>query len=216
MDFRRSLPEIRCLSPVSSAPGRLFANAARLAIMKSMKRLALLLCCPALLAFGADLAGVKNVYVLKMSRGMDQYLANRLTNEHLFQIVTDPKLADAILTDQIGDSFQAKLNELYPPPPPPQPEQKPEKEEKSDKADKKKAGDELDAMAMFSEASNKLAPVTSSFGRSKGTLFLVDAKSKEVVWSTYDPPKDSTSRQLDRTANDIVSRLKRALQKKER
>ena len=182
--------------------------------MKCMKRLALLLCCPAILAFGAELAGVKNVYVLKMSRGMDQYLANRLTNEHLFQIVTDPKLADAILTDQIGELFETKLNELYPPPPPPEPEEKEETPEKPAKADKNKGGDEPNAMTMFSEASNKLVPVSSSWGRAKGTLFLVDAKSKEVVWSTYDPPKDGTSRQMDRTATDIVSRLKHALQNK--
>jgi hypothetical protein len=69
-------------------------------------------------------------------------------------------------------------------------------------------------MSLFSEASNKLAPMPSAFGRAKGTLFLVDAKSKEVVWSTYDLPKDTTSNQMDRTANDIVSRLKRDLKKK--
>jgi hypothetical protein len=42
----------------------------------------------------------------------------------------------------------------------------------------------------------------------------VDAKSKEVVWSTYEVPKDATARQMDRTAIDIVSRLKRELKKK--
>jgi hypothetical protein len=186
--------------------------------MKCMKRLALVLCFPAFLAFGADLAGVKNVYVLKMSRGMDQYLANRLTNQHLFQIVTDPKIADAILTDAIGEPFEAKLKELYPPPPEAveveETAEKPEKAETPAKAAKNKGGDEIGTMAMLSEATNKLAPVTNSWGRGKGTLFLVDAKSKEVVWSTYDPPKDSTSRQMDRTATDIVSRLKKDLQKK--
>ena len=183
--------------------------------MVCMKRLALFLCGPTFLAFGADLAGVKNVYLLKMSRGMDQYLANRLTNQHLFQIVTDPKLADAILTDQIGEGFQAKFNELYPPPPP-----EPEEEEPADKPEKGgkpvKADEQVNVstMALFSETANKLAPLTTSWGRAKGTLFLVDAKSKEVLWSIFDPPKDGTSRQLDRTANDIVSRLKRDLKKK--
>jgi hypothetical protein len=172
-----------------------------------MKRLALLLSCSAALAFGADLASVKNVYLLKMQKGFDQYLANCLTNEHLFQIVTDPKLADAIWTEQIGEGFEAKMSELFPPP---EPEAKPEKPEKAAK------GDEPSAVEMLGDTVNKLASPASSgsFGRAKGTLFLVDAKSKEVVWSTFDLPKDSTSKQLDRTANDIVSRLKRDLKKK--
>jgi hypothetical protein len=178
-----------------------------------MKRLALLLCCPAFLAFGADLANVKNVYLLKMSKGMDQYLANRLTNEHVFQIVTDPKLADAVLTEQIGDVFEAKLNALFPPPTPSDEEDE-EKPDAAAKTGKSEGGDNV--AAMLSDASTKLPTMAalSSFGHSKGTLFLVDAKSKEVVWSTYDPPKDSTSHQLDRTANDIVSRLKHDLKKK--
>jgi hypothetical protein len=177
-----------------------------------MKRVALLLCGPALLAFGADLTAVKNVYVLKMSKGMDQYLANRMTNEHLFQIVTDPKLADTVLTDQIGEGFEAKLNALYPPLELIEPDEKPETADKDAKPAKE--GDKDSTMALFSETAKKLAPLNSSFGRSQGTLFLVDAKSKEVVWSTYNPPKDGTSRELDRTANDIVSRLKRELKKK--
>jgi hypothetical protein len=182
-----------------------------------MKRLALLLCCPAMLAFGTDLAHVKTVYLLKMSKGMEQYLANRLANEHLFQIVTDPKMADAIWTDQIGEGFEAKLNELFPPPAPPEPEEKDEPAAKPEKGAKTAKGvDSNSTMAMFTDAANKLPSLAanSSFGHSRGTLFLVDAKSKEVVWSTYDPPKDATSHQMDRTANDIVSRLKHDLKKK--
>src|SRR5471032_3210020 len=110
--------------------------------MDVMKRLVLLLSCSAALTCGADLANVHTVYVLKMSKGMDQYLANRLTNEHVFQVVTDPKLADAILTDRIGESFESKLEELFPDPkaePDPEPvkrEPPPAKPAKPDKPDK--------------------------------------------------------------------------------
>lgn len=195
--------------------------------MKCMKWFALLLSCTAGLAFGSDLGAVRNVYLLKMSKGMDQYLANRLTNEHVFQIVTDPKLADAILTDQIGEGFEAKMGELFPPPEPVEKPAKPEKAEKQDKADKQekadkpakgekanKGDDSQNVMDMLGDTVNKLPTLSSSFGHAKGTLFLVDAKSKEIVWSTYDVPKDATSRQMDRTATDIVSRLKRELKKK--
>jgi hypothetical protein len=169
-----------------------------------MKRLALLLSCSAALACGADLANVHTVYVLKMSKGMDQYLVNRLTNDHVFQVVTDPKLADAVLTDRIGESFQAKLEEISPNPEPEQPAKEKEKEE-----DAKPGG-------LFGEPVNKLSSpgANSSFGHATGTVFLVDVKSRQVVWSAYDVPKDGTSRQLDRTASDIVSRIKHDLKKK--
>ena len=36
-----------------------------------------------------------------MGSGMDQYLANQLTNAGIFEVVTDPKKADAILTDNV-------------------------------------------------------------------------------------------------------------------
>src|SRR5215471_11480975 len=150
--------------------------------MEYMKRLALFLSCSATLAFGTDLANVKNVYLLKMSKGLDQYLANRLTHERVFQIVTDPKLADAILTEQIGEGFEAKMDELFPPPEPPA------------KAEKKDAEEQQSAAAILGDTVNKLTNPPSTLSRARGTVFLVDAKSKEVVWSTYEVPKDSSSR----------------------
>jgi hypothetical protein len=172
-----------------------------------MKRLALLFSCSAVVLCAADLASVKNVYVLKMARGLDQYLANRLTADHVFQIVTDPKLADAVFTDQIGEGFQARLEEISPTPesekpaPPPKPE---------------KSDDEAAAPPLLGDTVNKLANPAgnSSFGRNKGTVFLVDAKSRQVVWSLFLAPKGSTSKAMDGTANDIVSRLKKDLKGK--
>src|SRR5882724_7580208 len=105
--------------------------------MDCMKRLVLLFSGTALLLGAADLSSVRNVYLRKMPKGFDQYLANHITGEHVFQVVTDPKLADTILTDQIGEKFEAKLDELYPPPEPEKPAkpEKPEKPEKEEKAD---------------------------------------------------------------------------------
>jgi hypothetical protein len=85
-----------------------------------------------------------------MSRGLDQYLANRLTNRRVFQVVTDSKLAEAVFTDRLGSAFEKKLADLFGKP-----------------------------------------------------------KSWHVLWSAFHPPRDSISRQLDRIASDIVSRLKR-------
>src|SRR3982750_2480125 len=93
------------------------------------------------------ISDVHSVYLLPMSGGLDQYLANRLGG--VFRVVTDPKLADAVFTDQLGESLEQKLAKLYPPP----------KSSGSDKSDQRE-------------------PHVSSFGRPKGTVFLVDLKSR--------------------------------------
>jgi hypothetical protein len=178
--------------------------------MEVMKRLLLLLSCSGALLGGAELSGVHTVYVLSMSKGLDQYLANRLANDHLFQVVTDPKLADAFLTDRVGESLQSKLEEIFPPPAPEKPAPTAEKAPKADK-DKGPPSNPL-----LTDTVNKLAApgASNSFSRGKGTVFLVDAKSRQVVWSVYQLPKGSSAKELDRTASDIVSRLKRDLKGK--
>ena len=182
--------------------------------MEVMKRLLLLLSCSGALLGGAELSGVHTVYVLSMSKGLDQYLANRLINDHVFQVVTDPKLADAFLTDRIGETLQSKLEEIFPPPAPEKaaPAEKPASTEKPAPAAEKKAK-ESPSNPMLGDTVNKLATpgASSSFTRSKGTVFLVDAKSRQVVWSVYELPKGSSAKDLNRTASDIVSRLKRDL-----
>src|SRR5579872_5406458 len=72
-------------------------------------------------ADNAQLKHVQAVYILPMGGAMDQYLANRITRDGLFEVVTDPQKADAIITDHLGEPFQQKLDELYPPPKPVKP-----------------------------------------------------------------------------------------------
>lgn len=181
-----------------------------------MKRLLFLLSCSAALLCGAGLSDVHTVYLMPMAHGLDQYLINRLTSEHVLQVVVDPKLADAVLTDHLGESFKAKLEEFFPTPAPPAPE-KSEKagKEKADKADKsekagkaEKAPDDASALVSGMTGNQSNPAASSTFGRAKGTVFLVDAKSRLLVWSTYELPKSFSSKDLDRTASDIVSRLK--------
>jgi len=148
---------------------------------------------------GQNLWGVHSVYLLPMSRGLDQYLANRLTNQRVFQVVTDSKLADAVFTDRLGSAFENKLADLCGKPAGPA-----ARKESEDKNELEPAASRPAATA------NKLADpaAKSNLGRSKGMVFLVDPKSWHVLWSAFQPPRDSSSRQLDRIA-DIVSRLKR-------
>ncbi len=113
--------------------------------MTSTKRFLLLLSCWAALASAADLATAHTVYVLSMSRGLDQYLANRLTNDHVFKVVTDPKLADVIFTDHLGEVFQTQLEKISPTPVPD------DEEKDEDKADTPTSG-----TSMFTPPVNKL------------------------------------------------------------
>lgn len=137
------------------------------------------------LALGASVSGVQAVYVLPMAGGLDQYLAGRLASAGVFRVVTDPKLADAIFTDQLGATFEQKLTELYAPP-----------TSKQDKDDGKR----------------QVLPFTG--GRSKGTLFLVDLKSREVVWSTHEKVANSTPAVLDREATRIVRQIQKQQKEK--
>ena len=49
--------------------------------------------------------------------------------------------------------------------------------------------------------------VTNTGARGKGNLFIVDRKSRNVLWSVFEPPKDSTPGELSKTAEKVVKRL---------
>jgi hypothetical protein len=148
------------------------------------------LACFCLALSGAEIQGVHSVYLFPMRSGLDQYVANRITHEHVFQVVSDPKMADAVFTDQIGEAFEYKLDHIHAAPRP---------AKKDDNAGASPA------------AQQEQAPIVSSLGRGRGTIFLVDAKSKQVVWSMYEKPKNSSTEQLDKTARRIVEHLRKDL-----
>jgi hypothetical protein len=156
-------------------------------------------------AINQQLKQVNTVYILGMSGGMDQYLANRLTTMGVFQVVIDPQKADAIITDRLGEPFEAKLKDLYPPPAPPAPpkDTKDDKDSKTAKSDTSKDDKDKDK----AESGAGVARV-GSFNRGRGNIFIVDRKSKNVIWSVYDRPKDSSPGELSKTAERVVKRLR--------
>src|SRR5438045_1804726 len=122
--------------------------------MDLMKRLLFFLASGGALLCAADLESVRNVYVMPMARGLDQYLVSRLTSDRVFQIVTDPKLADAVLADRVGESLELQLENIFPTPKPPKPElpaepDKPAKAEKNSKRDRDKDKDASSTNPMF-------------------------------------------------------------------
>ena len=123
---------------------------------------------------GQTLQSVRNVYLFPMRNGFDQYLAGRLAEEHVFQVVADPKAADAVFTDRVGPAFEQMFDERM-----------------------------LDAKP-------KNDPSRASQSGARGTVFLV-SKSKQVIWSAFDPPMDTTPKGMEKAARRSVERLKKDL-----
>jgi hypothetical protein len=145
----------------------------------------LLLTLAAVSALAQAPAGARQVYLMPMAGGLDQYLAAWLTREHVLRVVTDPKVADVILTDRIGEAFEQKLAGMYPP------------EKKADEKASNTAG------------SGNTGTAHNSFhsSASRGTIFMVDTKSHQVVWSDHEKPVDPTDAHLNREAERIVKKL---------
>jgi hypothetical protein len=137
-----------------------------------MKRL-LLLPIAAIWAF-AEVPAVHTVYILPMANGLDQYLAEQLTRDYVIQVVADPKLADAIITDRLGEAFEQKMTQIHP----------------RDDAEKK------------ANTSSDIRPAFRS-NSTRENFFLVDAKSRQVLWSDYEKP----ARSLNREASKIAKKL---------
>ena len=121
----------------------------------------------------------RTVYLLPMSGGLDQYLAAQLTREHVLQVVADPKLADAVMTDHLGEAFEQTMAKIHP---------RDEDEEAPE---------------------NEHRPFHAS--GSRGTLFLVDTKSRHVIWSDFaKPPVTLNAVTLSKQAAKIVKRYQGA------
>jgi hypothetical protein len=84
------------------------------------------------------------------------------------------------MTDRLGEAFEQKMKQIHP-------------AEKNDKSDKK---------------TEETAPHTFRSTRPQGTIFLVDAKSRQVLWSDYQkPPRSNSDGDLNRTAEQIAKKL---------
>lgn len=171
-----------------------------------MKWLLPFLLVPLLPGANPELLKVKSVYLLPMANGMDQYLANALQASNLYVVVTDPASADAIFTDSIGPAFERKWKEIYPPQEVPQ-----ETAEKTEKKDEEQAEEKAAEKAEEARDNQGSAVPLSSFRRGRGVVFLVERRSKQVVWSTFAPNKDVRPATIDKTAQAIASRLKKDL-----
>jgi hypothetical protein len=152
----------------------------------NLKRISLLLVSAGLLlaAPRPELAQIHTVYLLPMSGGLDQFLAVRITEHSLFQVVTDPTKADAVFTDKIGASFEDLVRTL----------------------------DAKNKPATTEDSYQR--PSMSPLSRGKGSLFLVDRKTGNVIWSLYEEPVRTDSLDMSKLAQRIASRLGKDLRAK--
>ncbi|MEO8100388.1 MAG: hypothetical protein ABI811_22005 [Acidobacteriota bacterium] len=134
----------------------------------------------------SPLTAAKNVYVLPMPGGLDQFVALRLTEQSVLQVVTDSAKADVFITDRIGEDFEQLLKELTTPP--------------VDTSQAQKAGT-TDPFAH---------PNMRPLARTRGTVFLIERNTGNVLWSTLEIPKSATARDMSAAAQHIVDRLAKA------
>jgi len=122
------------------------------------------------------------VFVLPMPGGLDQFLAVHLSGSGTYRVVTDPQQATLILTDRIGDNLEQTLKEMATPPP-------------------IKGSKEDTTADTFTKP--RMQPLTHN----RGTLFLVDRASHQVLWSTFEEQKMTDPKSLNSTAKRIVDRM---------
>jgi len=164
-----------------------------------------LLVAPALLTAQApppqeavSLEMAKTVYVAPMGYGMDQYLANHLTAQRLYQVITHPKDAQLMFSDQLGPGLDRKLRESFPE----------YFEEPAEPVEaEKKEGEKEDKTASAKEEKDEIR--RGAWGQGKGNYFLLDYRNGRVLWSTYFRPNSFTPKDLDQAAKKIIERLKK-------
>lgn len=132
----------------------------------------------------ADIGDAKTVYLLPMANGLDQFLAMRLTSGNVIQVVTDAKKADVILSDRIGAGLDQRLDDLY--------------------------GNAPAA----SVASDDTKFVSVPVSRARGTVFLIDRKTRSVLWSAYQLPKNASPAEMNHIADKIAGKLGKDLKGK--
>ncbi|MCZ2074541.1 MAG: hypothetical protein LC130_06005 [Bryobacterales bacterium] len=139
-----------------------------------------------------EAAGIRTVYLMRMANGFEQYLANHLAKSKVYEVVTDPARAEAVLTDRVGMALQDELATLLAP------------TESQEVKEAEEAGQSESSGGMKGDT-YQVRP--SSFSRGRGNIFLVDLKTRSVLWSTYERPRNSTPDNLDKAAKTVISRL---------
>ncbi len=148
-----------------------------------------------------------------MRSGFDQYLASHLASRKVLEVVTDPALADAVISETVGASFEAKMRDLYGDTDKEKAEKQAAEEAKAKaKAEEKEDGEKASVELRGDTAGGE--PMISSFSRGRGTVFFVDVKTRSVLWSVYMPPKSPGAEHVEESARRTVAAIQAELRRK--
>lgn len=129
-----------------------------------------------------------------MNGALDQYVAEQVTSEGLFPVTVDPAQAKTVMTDHIDAKFFDGMNEVFAAPEPPA------------------AEDAAAAESGSIEAGLTLRrPANRPRGNPHGTVFLVDVRTRQVLWSAYIGEYDRRPKRLHREAKQVVDELRKGL-----
>lgn len=137
-------------------------------------------------AVAADLGSAQPIYFWAMQGSLDQYLAEQAAAAGSVQVTVDPKMAKAIMTDRIDAPFLEAMDELFP---------------VEGREAPKKPEDSIEGDFQVSRPSNRPK------GTPKGTIFLVDVRTRQVLWSTFLGELDARPKSLHREAQKVIERL---------
>jgi len=157
-----------------------------------------------MIAADPEARNVKTVYILKMTSGLDQYLASELAQSGVYAVTTDPQRADALFTDSVGEPFEQKFAELYPPPK--RVEEKKKEDEKEKEKEKAAGGSPADLLG-----ASQFRMGGSSWGRGRGTVFLVGRANRSVLWSMQHAPKTTARPEMVKFAKAVTLQLRKDL-----
>jgi hypothetical protein len=133
------------------------------------------------------------LYLWPMSNAFDQYLAEQITADGVFEVVVDPKLANTIMTEKIDSTFLAAMDEFFP---------------RAVENQSEKAAENTKKDDSIESDSRDRRPANRPRGQARGTLFLVDVASRKVVWSTYLKEFDPSPNKLHSQAGNVVEKMR--------
>jgi hypothetical protein len=159
---------------------------------------ALLMCAPLIAVDGKLSPRFRTVYILEMTNGLDQHLSNRLTSSRVMWVVLEPASADAVLTESLDEAFWSWLARTYPRP--------------GAAAPAAPGANATETTPAAPQGGRGPSPAMASFKRA-GMVFLVDPRTRVVLWSAWENPKNPSAIQLGHTAERIANQLKAAFEK---
>jgi hypothetical protein len=150
----------------------------------------------------ADLSSIGPVYVWPMNGALDQYVAEQATSSGTFAVTVDPARAKTVMTDHIDAKFFEGMNEIF------------VDEAAIAAAAAAKSDDEEDEDAATGSIESGLAanrPANRPRSSPKGTVFLVNIQTRQVIWSTFLGDFDRSPKKLHSKAAQVIGTLSKSM-----